>query len=177
MTSEDQDMATRLAALEREVAALREAVATMQNKDIPLLKGTVRTITGADIETVDELPDAGHTFNQRVAARGERLEQVEQRLAELGTVGQEPTSKEEKSAAIMAFAQNKRNGSTKVAVTPQEVRGCAGVSRRYAYDLIEALAADLDGVRVREPTQVQTGNGTEKKRKALLVDYEQVRLE
>jgi len=38
------------------------------------------------------------------------------------------------------------------------------------------MAADIDGVRVREPTQVQTGLGTEQKSKPLLVDCEQIQL-
>ena len=49
------------------------------------------------------------------------------------------------------------------------------LSRRYAHDLITAMAADVAGVSVREPTRVQTTNGVKQKRKALLVDCERVR--
>jgi len=99
---------------------------------------------------------------------------VERRLDRLGDVGEEATSKEEKFAAILAFAANKRNGSPKVALSPQEVKGCTGVSRRYAYELIDEMAAVVEGVEVREATQVKTGSGTERKGKALLVDCEAV---
>lgn len=171
----DEDVATRLAALKREVTVLREELAVVQNRDIPLLKGTVRQITDGYIDSLDELPNAGQAFNHRVTEQGKRLDAVEERLAELGTIGQGPSSKEEKFAAILAFAQNKQNGTSKVSLSPHDIRGCAGVSRRYAYDLIEAMAAELDGVSVREPRRVQTGKGTTQKRKALLVDCEQVR--
>jgi len=75
---------------------------------------------------------------------------------------------------VLAFAQNKAGESGKVAVTPAEIRGCTGVSRRYAYDLVDAVAADVAGVQVRESKRVRTGNGTERKQKALLVDCERV---
>lgn len=174
MTDEGRDLEARLRALEREIVRLREEVSTMSNRDVPLLKGTVREITDGKIDTVDDLPAAGQAFNQRVQQQGKRLEVVEERLAELGTIGQEQTSKEEKFAAILTFAQNKRNGNPKVSLTPHEIRGCAGVSRRYAYELIEMMVANIDGVSIREPTRVQTGNGIKRKQKALLVDCEQV---
>jgi hypothetical protein len=55
---------------------------------------------------------------------------------------------------VLAFAHNKANGTDKVAVTPAEIRGCTGVSRRYAYDLVDTIATDIDGTRVRDPKQV-----------------------
>ncbi|WP_115864077.1 hypothetical protein [Halorussus litoreus] len=177
MTGDTSELEARLAALGRDVATLREDLSTVVNRDVPVLKGTIRQISGIDIDTVGDLPDAGRAFNLQFEEQSERLDKVEQRLAQLGTIGQEPTSKEEKFAAILAFAQNKRNGESKVSVTPNEVRGCAGVSRRYAYDLIEAMATEIKGVSVRDPTRVQTGNGTKRKQKALLVDCEQVRTE
>jgi hypothetical protein len=59
-------------------------------------------------------------------------------------------------------------------VTPAEIRGGTGVSRRYAYDLVDTLAVDVDGIAVRESQQVKTGSETEREQKALLVDCEQV---
>lgn len=74
----------------------------------------------------------------------------------------------------MAFAANEAAGDGKVAVTPAEIRGLTGVSRRYAYDLVDPIAADVDGVPVRESQQVTTGTGTKHEQKALLVDCEEV---
>lgn len=51
---------------------------------------------------------------------------------------------------MLAFALNNRNGRLKVAVSPQEVRGCAGVSRSYAYELIDTMGEDVTGATVRE---------------------------
>jgi hypothetical protein len=154
--------------------ALRREVSRIVDRDLPLLTGAVRAMTGSEIESVEELPGAGREFRERLERFEERLDAVERRLDRLGDVGDEPSSKEEKFAAVLSFAQNKRNGSAKVAVSPHEVKGCTGVSRRYAYELIDEMAAAVTGVDVREAKQVQTGNGLERKGKALLVDCEAV---
>ena len=163
----------RIGELERQLDELQTELQTATNRDIPLLKGTVRAMLNEDVETVDELPAAGRTFSQRVAERGERLEELEARL-EVLTQHTDASTKAEKIMAILAFAQNKADERGKVAVTPAEIRGCTGVSRRYAYDLVEEVATNVDGVQVRESKQIQTGNGTERKQKALLVDCEAV---
>jgi ribosomal 50S subunit-associated protein YjgA (DUF615 family) len=75
---------------------------------------------------------------------------------------------------VLSFAANKADDSGKVAVTPAEIRGCTGVSRRYAYDLVDAIAAAVDSVRVRQSQEITTGTGTEHKQKALLVDCDRV---
>lgn len=64
------------------------------------------------------------------------------------------STKAQKIAAVLAFATNKPDGSNKVAVTPTEIRGCTGVSRRYAYDLVEAIADELEDVKLRESRRV-----------------------
>lgn len=46
---------------------------------------------------------------------------------------------------------------SKVAVTVSEIKGCVGVSRWYAYDLIDAMTSEINGVRLREARQVETG--------------------
>lgn len=70
---------------------------------------------------------------------------------------------------MLSFVANKHSSNGKVAVSHTEIRGCTGVSRRYAYDLIESTGEDVEGVRVRDE-QVPTGSGGESKRKALFVD-------
>ena len=154
--------------------ALRREVSRIADRDLPLLTGAVRAMTGSEIESVEELPGAGREFRERLEEFEARLDAVERRLERLGDVGQEPTSKEEKFAAVLSFAENKRNGSAKVALSPQEIKGCTGVSRRYAYELIDEMGQGVDGVEVREERKGQTGNGTECKGKALLVDCELV---
>ena len=178
MTTADEsleDVVDRVDALERDVAALRDKVATAIDRDIPLLKASVRTITAADIDTIEELPDAGTMFHDHVTHLAERVDALDQRVATLRDVGTEKTTKEQKYATILAFAQNKGDATqSKVAITAPEIKGCVGVSRRYAYDLIDAMATEVDGVRLREAKQVETATGTKRKQKALLVDCEAI---
>lgn len=75
--------------------------------------------------------------------------------------------------AGLAFVVNTQTSTGSVAVTPSEVQGCTGVSRRYACELTEATGSDVDGVQVREERQIQTGSGVEQKPTALLVDCDQ----
>ncbi|WP_348611670.1 hypothetical protein [Halobaculum rarum] len=163
----------RVDALERQLAAMQAALETATNRDLPLLKGTIRSLVATDVETIDEFPMVGAAFGERVTAHGNRLDQLEARV-DLVTRQSDTSTKAEKIAAVLTFAQNKADRTGKVAVTPAEIRGCTGVSRRYAYDLVEAIAADVDGVRIRESRQVKTGSGTKRKQKALLVDCEAV---
>jgi hypothetical protein len=126
-----------------------------------------------DIETVYEFPDAGRAVGERLAEYDERLSAVEGQLETLRDIDDEPSSKKAKFAAVVAFAANKRSGN-KVALSPHEIKGCTGVSRRYAYELIETVAGCIDGVGMREAQEVQTGSGTARKGKALLVDCDVV---
>jgi hypothetical protein len=135
------------------------------------LKGTIRAIIAAETETIDELPAAGRAFGQELVEREERLSQLESHL-EVIHQSTDRSTKAEKVATVLSFAANKADDSGKVAVTPAEIRGCTGVSRRYAYDLVEVIAAAVDGVRVRESREVTTETGIEHKQKALLVDCE-----
>ncbi len=173
--TEEETLQERVAALEATVAELRESLDRATNGDIPLLKGTVRAITDADIDELRELPDAGRAFNGQVGTHDARLDTVEEQLAALGDINTTKTTKEQKLAAVLHFATNKRGTqSGTVAVTADEIQGCVGVSRRYAYDLIEEAAEVYAGVRVREARDVQTSTGVEHKKKAMLVDCEAV---
>lgn len=175
MTDEDA-LRERVGELEATVDALAQRLDTAMNRDIPLLKGTVRAIVDADIDEIGELPDAGRSFHRTVVTQTERLATVEEQVAAFGDVDATKTTKAQKLAAICAFAQNKHNSqSSTVAVTAAEIRGCVDVSRRYAYELIDDAAAELAGARVRNATSGES-NGASKK-KALLVDCERVHVE
>jgi hypothetical protein len=170
----EETLRERVAAVEATVAEVRASLDHAVDRDIPLLKGTLRAAIDAEIDEIEDLPDAGHAFAERLAEYESRLAAVERRLAAFGDVDTTADTKAEKMAAVLTFALNKHDGRSKVAVSPQEVRGCAGVSRRYAYELIDAMGEDVTGVTVREPQRVETGAGTEQKGKALLVDCEAV---
>jgi hypothetical protein len=70
---------------------------------------------------------------------------------------------------------NKTSGNGKVALTPHEIKGCTGVSRRYAYELMDAIGEIVDGVRVREADPSSSKGGSARKGKALHVDCELLR--
>ncbi|NHN46516.1 hypothetical protein G9464_02750 [Halostella sp. JP-L12] len=170
--TDDADLERRLDAVEAAVHDLEEQLSTATNRDIPLLKGTVRTLVATEVDSLDDLSEAGRTFRRRCADREKCLQAVETKLETLCEAGTAASTKAEKYGAILAFAQNKRNGSAKLVVSPSEIMRYTGVSRRYAYDLLAEISADVDGVRVWEATENPTGSNV--KRKVLLVDCEHV---
>ncbi len=167
----------RLEALEADVNALESKLTSLAARDIPLLTGGVRALVDGDVEGPEELPAAARrTVENRREAR-EELDAVRSRVAALGDLGEERTSKEEKIATVLMFAFNKGDGESKVSVTPQEIRGCTGVSRRYAYDLVEEIGSSVTGCQIREAETVRTSTGSKRKPKALLVDCSVVQAE
>lgn len=170
-----ETIADRVAALEAAVEELREEVHTVQHRDLPLLTGSVRAIVDTEIETIDDLPAAGRAFHREMAAQAAVVDELEQRLDSLRALDAEQTSKEQKIANVLLYAENKASsGQSKVAVSAQEIKGCVGCSRRYAYDLIEEIADVVVGVHLRDAQCVETGSGVKRKKKALLVDCEAV---
>lgn len=111
----------------------------------------------------------------RLTAVEDAVESLETRLDAFATVGTEMNSKEEKYAAVLELAFEKCGDSETVSVGPHEIRNCTGVSRRYAYDLIDAMGTSLPGCEVRESEVVETISGTRRRSKALIVDCAAVR--
>lgn len=165
-----EDVEARVATLEAAVEQLEAQLQVATNRDIPVLKGSIRAMVDEPIESVDEFPQVGRRFGEEVTQLDARLCELEEQVARFGDLGSESSSKEEKYAAVLRFASNKRTTNGKVALSPAEIKGCTGVSRRYAYDLVDAMAEDVEGVRVREAQEVDTGSGAQRKSKALLVD-------
>lgn len=118
--TEEESLEAQGATLEAAVADLQERLDRAVNRDIPLLKGTVRASLDADINEIGELPDA-RAFNRRVETHAERLDTIEEYVAALGGVGTTQMTEEEKLAAICHFAQNKRGQRSTVAVTADEI--------------------------------------------------------
>jgi hypothetical protein len=174
VTDPEDGVEERLAALEETVTELREDLWVVVHRDIPLLKGTVRAMVDAEIQSAEDFPEAGRAFGDRVATVEATVTELETRFDQLGDIGTDAPTKNAKYAAILTFARNKRNGSAKVTVSPEEIRGCVDVSRRYAYDLIDSMGAEIAGVRARQPDDGTAGSVSERKSKALLVDCEAV---
>lgn len=59
------------------------------------------------------------------------------RLDRLGDIGEQKTSKEQKIAAVVTYADNERGDTSRHTVSIQNIKGATGVSRRYAYTLAQ----------------------------------------
>jgi uncharacterized coiled-coil protein SlyX len=86
-------------------------------------------------ETIDDLEKENNRLRDRVTELEQRVSDVEPTDAADG--------KEGKVAEIVRYADRKRDAEKHaVVVKPDEIRGVAGCSLRYAYDLIDDIAAD-----------------------------------
>lgn len=89
-----------------------------------------------------------HVFEEIIP----RLQELEERVDELEAENQrlqerlkDTSDKNGKKAAIVEFAQNKREaGKPLVKVCAMDIKGATGVSRRYAYDLVDDLPDEED---------------------------------
>ncbi|MFC6993168.1 hypothetical protein ACFQH3_19185 [Haladaptatus sp. GCM10025707] len=171
----DEEVIARLNELEIAVEEIEETLATVTGQCIPLLTATVRHAIAADIESMEDLPNEGREFSERLHEIETHLAEVDERLTQFGDISPEASTKEQKFVVILEYAANKQRGDqSRVSVSATEIKGCVGVSRRYAYDLLEAMAKSVDGCQLREAQSVQTSTGVKQKRKALLVDCEEV---
>jgi len=98
-----------------------------------------------DIETAFRALDEVAALQERVADLEHENQQLRERLDRLGDIGTEKTSKEQKIAAVVTYADNQRRpGQTAVTVAPRNIRGVVDVSERYAYTLVDDMI-DGDG--------------------------------
>ena len=155
------------------------------------------------IERINELESAIEDLRdltgKRAAETNQRMSGIEQQLGDLQTaveshgetlatiadVESEKSSEGEKIGAIVAYADKARGGTSKALVTPKEIAGATGCSKRYAYDLVDKIGGlDNDSsafdegpypwAAVRKSTTVPTANGSETKAKALKIDFDRV---
>lgn len=92
----------------------------------------------------DDLFTAAAEAIDRVEAVEQRLEELDQVGDILADVGESKSTKEEKVAAIVTYADQKSSGLAGTVVKPVEIEGVCGISNRYAYDLIDDMV-DGDG--------------------------------
>lgn len=132
---------------------------------------------------VNPLEDADMVQQAQLIA--EKLESLRGTVADTQTqleaiqdLGREKTSKEEKVAAIVQFAQNTATDpeTDRVAVKARQIKGVAGVSRRYAYDLIDDLSREYEWVHNRSSLSQYGDLELDKssQAKAIIVDLEQL---
>lgn len=167
--------------LEDEIESLDESTSAMRN-ELAFIKRTLVVLTDAEIggehHPLEGLPDAGEQTRGDIDDLQSAVTNHGKQLEAIRDVGSEKTGKDEKVAAIAAFAQQKVDGSqSKVLVEASEIRGCTGVSRRYAYDLVDTIgnSDQYEWAGVRDAMSVTTGSGTTQKKKALKVDCGKLR--
>lgn len=75
----------------------------------------------------------------------ERVEELESENERLRQRLDDGDTKQGKVARVVDYALNKRSGGeAAVKLTPKEIKGATGVSRRYAYDLVDDLPEQYD---------------------------------
>jgi hypothetical protein len=97
------ELDNRLSAVEETLEAMRADLQIARDRDIPLLKGTVRAILSTEIETINELPAAGAELGQHLGELDERVAQLDARLDVLRQ-HRDASTKAEKIATVLSFA-------------------------------------------------------------------------
>lgn len=126
---------------------------------------------------IEGVHDAIHRINNLEAENDQLRDEIadlREQLDRLGDIGEEKTSKEQKIAAVVTYADNVRQRENKDAVTvlPKTITGVADVSRRYAYDLVDDMAAEYDWA--HDPREISTHVEQDSRRKGVLIDFEGV---
>ena len=168
--------------LEEEVAELRERMQTTES-DIAFIKRTLVTLTDADLKDdghhpLEGLPESGERTRASIDDLRDAVSHHDEQLAAVSDVSQKQTEKEGKVASIAAFAMQQANDpEATVLIDVNEIRGCTGVTRRYAYELIDNIGedAEYEWASVRTPETVQTSSGPKQKAKGLLIDCDTLR--
>ena len=168
--------------LEDEIAELRKRMQTVEG-DIAFIKRTLVTLTDANLKDgghhpLEGLPESGERTRTSIEDLQEAVSHHGEQLAAVSDVSQQNTEKDGKVASIAAFAMQQANGPEEtVLVDANEIRGCTGVSRRYAYKLIDTIGEDTEyeWARIRQSETVQTSTGSKQKSKGLLIDCDSLR--
>lgn len=122
----------------------------------------------------------------KIREQARRIDELERRITEhgqqldkLGDIGEEKTTKEQKIVAVLTFADNIRNpNEQKVVVKPKDIKGVAGCSRRYAYDLVEDMhesyAWATDNTKRKDRTTGLSGAESDSPPCGVLIDFDEV---
>lgn len=147
------------------------------NRDFALLKGSLRRLLDVDEEdSLEDLPGYAAAFTRDGAAddRIERLEEdnrrLEERLQVLETnLTSQQSGKFQKHAKILEFADNKRSkDQSAIAIVNEDVVGCVGCSRKYAYDLMEEMAETYSFATLRNHETIPNRSS---KLKAVVIEF------
>lgn len=165
----------RVAELEAEVERLREQVDTLQtvaNRDVAIIKGALRNLLGVDdLDDLSELLGPAEQKGVAWSETADRVDELQGQVQAIQDIGSASTTKEEKIAQVVSYAQGAASdGEDRVTVTVKNVKGVAGVSRRYAYDLAEDMIDDYDWA--LDPQEQNLRPDEEQRQKGVIVDLE-----
>jgi len=114
---------------------LIEQIAGLEDR-VNDLEGEVSRLDTIAIRAIERAKDAQNAADD-LADRVDALEAENKRLR---SRLDEDQSKEDKVGNLVEYASNKRNhDQAVVALSPQEIKGAYGCSRRYAYNLVDNL--------------------------------------
>jgi hypothetical protein len=139
-------------------------------------------------EDPPDLPDDRIMGNVEAAARTvDHIRELERELAEMrriidghaeqlerfDDIGAEKSSKEAKIAQIVQFADNQRStDQDAVTVLPKSIKGVVGVSRRYAYDLVDDLVVEFDWA--LDPQEQPRRVDQDTPQRGVIIDFERL---
>lgn len=123
-------------------AALRKVLYAIGEVD----DGTIFEAADSAINSIESLQDT-------VLIHDSQIEQLQQRVNSLeDTLHAE--SKQAKVKAIVHYAENRRHdGQEAVVLDTKEIKGATGVTRRYAYDIIDEWSAQYPFLEDRDELQ------------------------
>jgi len=127
------------------------------------------------VRAIDRAKDAQDTADD-LAGRVDTLEAENERLRSRLDENQ---SKEDKVGSLVEYASNKRDhDQAVVALSPQEIKGAYGCSRRHAYNLVDDLPGEyhwiLSGEFLAESQYGSLERDTSKVGKRIGIDFEGV---
>lgn len=162
------------------IAVQRLARTLIDEEPDDLPDGRSMGIIEAASRTVDKIGELEQEVNEIRRLVMENSEQLDA----FGDIGSEKTSKEQKIAAVVAFANNQKSvDENRVTVLPKEIKGAAGVSRRYSYNLVDDMvngdgeegAVGVDGYSwALDPADQPRRPDQDKPQKGVIVDFEQL---
>lgn len=129
-----------------------------------------RAVMETDIEARKDLEGTVDGLAERVDDLEAENERLRERI-------DSADGKKEKVAKIVRYADRARDGAPAVKLTAKEISGAAGVSRRYAYDLMDGdagLPAEYDWMLTPEQMQQYGSLEIDNEERRLGIDFEGV---
>jgi regulator of replication initiation timing len=175
------DVEARVDELQEQVERLQDR-STQDQLESAALRQLVWRLAEGDAEDYDTIVRGVHSALDRVESMQERMADIEaenerlrSRLDKLGDIGAKKTSKPQKIAAIVTYAEQRRSdGQDALVVKPGTIKGLVDISDRYSYTLVDNIIDEYEWA--HDPSEVQRYGaiGRAKPDKGVLIDFEGV---